>query len=265
MDLLTNLGSARGTGVRVAIVDSGVEPHHPWVGSRLVASYAVMPHPAGGYRVVEVHGSDLMGHGTAVAGNIRRFAPDVELISLQVLGGGLRADSEALLAALRWLVDQEDIHLVNLSLSTMREQFALRMGHVIDDLAARNVTCVCARGYHLTGRAYPTDFAATVAVSYKEMPMARLAYRPKDSVEFDASGVNIEIAWKTDAEHPGGVRVAQGSSFACPLVTGLSARMLSLQRDLTPYELKTLLKAYATKQDSGWWEPWMDDVAKRPV
>lgn len=262
-DLLTKLGAARGAGVRVAIVDSGVEPSHPWVGDRLLSSYAVVPNPGSGYRVVPVQGSDLMGHGTAVAGNIRRFAPDVELISLQVLGGGLRADSEALLAALRWLVDQ-DIHIVNLSLSTMREQFALRMGHVIDDLAARYVTCVCARGYHLTGRAYPTDFAGTVAVSFKELAPARLAFRPRDSVEFDAAGVNIEIAWKADDEHPAGVRVAQGSSFACPLVTGLSARMLSVQRDLTPYELKTALKSYATRQDEGWWESWMDDVANRP-
>jgi len=262
-ELLNELHAARGAGVRVAIVDSGVEGSHPWTGGRLVASYRV-DRAAEGYEVVESDAEDMIGHGTAVAGNIRRFAPDADLVSLQVLGGGLRADSEALLAALRWLVGQK-IHLVNLSLSTMREQFALRMGHAIDDLSARYVSCICARGYHLTGRAYPTDFAGVVAVSYKDVHPARLEFRPRDTVEFDASGVNIEVAWKTGPGAPPATRVVQGSSFACPLVTGLSARLLSLNPDLTPYELKTLLKAYAQRQAAGWWEPWMDAVAQPPV
>ena len=264
MELLTELHASRGAVVKIAVVDSGVEADHPWVGGRLMASYRVEK-ITDDYEVVPcAAAADLIGHGTAVVGNIRRFAPDVEIISVQVLGSGLRADSEALLAALRWLVSQ-DVHLVNLSLSTMREQFALRMGHAIDDLSAKDVSCICARGYHLTGRAYPTDFAGVVAVSYKELPPARLVFRPRESVEFDASGVNIEVAWKSAPDSPGATRMVQGSSFACPLVTGLSARMLALRPDLAPYELKTLLKAYAVRQADGWWEPWMDSVALPPV
>jgi subtilisin len=261
--LLNELHASRGANVRVAIVDSGVEGDHPWVGGRLTGSYCVEK-SLNGYEVVECPAVDMIGHGTAVAGNIRRFSPDADLISLQVLGGGLRADSEALLAALRWLVRQ-DIHLVNLSLSTMREQFALRMGHAIDDLSARYVSCICARGYHLTGRAYPTDFAGVVAVSHKELPAARIEFRPRDTVEFDASGVNLEVAWKTEPGSPPATRIVQGSSFACPLVTGLAARMLALKPGLAPYELKTLLKAYAERQAAGWWEPWMDAVALPPL
>ena len=263
MELLQELHGAKGAGVRVAIVDSGVEGSHPWVGGRLVANYRVEK-TAGGYEVVEGVPEDLIGHGTAVAGNIRRFAPEVDIINLRVLGGNLSADSEALLTALNWLVEQ-DVHLVNLSLSTMREQFALRMGHAIDDLSARHVPCICARGYHLNGRAYPTDFAGVVAVTYKELHPARLVFRPRDPVEFDASGVNIEVAWKSTPGEPPATRVVQGSSFACPLVTGLAAKLLSLNPELAPYEVKTLLKAYAERQATGWWEPWMDAVALPPV
>ncbi len=263
LDLLNQLHTARGAGVRVAVVDSGVEGTHPWVGGRLVANYR-LEKTASGYEVVEGEPVDLIGHGTAVAGNIRRFAPDVDIINLQVLGGSLSADSESLLTALNWLVSQ-DVHVVNLSLSTMREQFALRMGHAIDDLSARHVPCICARGYHLTGRAYPTDFAGVVAVTYKELPPARLVYRPRDAVEFDASGINIEVAWKSAIDGPPATRIVQGSSFACPLVTGLTARLLSLKPDLAPYEVKSLLKAYAERQAAGWWEPWMDDVALPPI
>jgi len=264
MDILNKLGDKRGKGVRVAIVDSGVEASHPWVGGKIVESYAVSKE-GDNYEVERTDGIDMIGHGTAVAGNIRRFAPEADLVSIQILGKSLRADSEALLEALRWLTEQEDIDVVNLSLSTMRVQLALRIGHAIDDLCANHVPCVCARGYHLTGRAYPTDFAGTVAVSYKEMRMAELQYRPKDSVQFDASGIDIEVAWRTEGKDKGPTRIVQGSSYSCPIVTGLVARMLSVAPNLAPYEITSLLKTYAERQADGWWEPWMDEVAEPPT
>jgi len=261
-EILDQLGGARGAGVRVAVVDSGVEPEHAWVGGRLVASFTVM-RTGSECQLLKTKGGDMFGHGTACSGQIRRFAPDVDLISVQILGGGLRADSESLVGALGWLATQ-DVHLVNLSLSTMREELALRIGHAIDDLSTRDATVVCARGYHRSGRAYPTNFASTVAVNYKPLPHARIEFRPKDAVEFDAAGAQMEVAWKSTREAPNATRVAEGSSFACPLVTGLAARIMSVKPDLTPYELKSLLKAYAQRQAGGWWEPWMGDVAKPP-
>jgi subtilisin len=262
LELLHDLHRSRGAGIRVAVVDSGVDPQHPWVGRRLKQSWRIEKVDAE-HRVLAGRADDIMGHGTAVAGSVRRFAPDAELISVQVLGGDLRADSEALLAALRWLVDQ-DVHVVNLSLSTMREQFALRIGHAIDDFSARGISCICARGYHLTGRAYPTDFASVVGVSYAELHPAVLRFRPRDTVEFDACGVNLQVAWKTQPGAPPATRIVQGSSFACPLVTGLAARILALRPGLLPYELKTLLKAYADRQAAGWREDWMNAVALPP-
>ena len=263
LEILDRLGDARGENVRVAVVDSGVEPQHSWVGGHLAASYTVVRNGAD-YQLIKSSGGDLMGHGTACSGQVRRFAPEVELISVQIFSGGLRADSGALLRALGWLAKQ-DVSIVNLSLSTMREKLALRIGHAVDDLNAADVAVVCARGYHSSGRAYPTDFASTVAVSYKDIHPARLEFRPQDPVEFDAAGAQVEIAWKSTAEAPNATRVAEGSSFACPLVTGLAARMLSVEPGLTPYELKTLLKAYALRQAEGWWEGWMDEVAEAPV
>lgn len=262
-DLLDDIGGAQGEKVKVAIVDSGVEPGHSWVGGKLFSSYAVME-ADGTYKLVPNKGGDVVGHGTAVAGQIRRLAPNADLISLQILGGGLRADSEALLGALRWLVAQ-DVQVINLSLSTMREQLALRIGHVVDELYAGNKTVVCARGYHRSGRAYPTDFASTIAVNYQKLKTSQLVFRPRDNVEFDASGTQIEVAWKSSESQPNAVRVVEGSSFACPLVTGLAARMLSAHPGLTPYELKSLMKAFALRQENGWWEPWMDEADKAPV
>src|SRR4051812_4340081 len=257
LELLNELAGARGARVRVAIVDSGVQKDHPWVGGRLVESYGV---GTDFMRIEKVEARDVFGHGTAVAGQIRRFAPDVDLISVRVLGGNLKANSQSLLTALRWLATRDDVNLINLSLSTMREQLALLMSHAVDDLYARCVPCVCARGYHRSGKAYPTNFAGTIGVTFKRLPEGKFEFRPRDNTAFDAAGVAVKVAW-----NDGGTREVEGSSFGAPLVAGLAARFMSLRPKLTPYEVKSLLKAYAERQATGWWEEWMAKTSEDPT
>ena len=140
-----------------------------------------------------------------------------------------------------------------------RLALALRIGQAVDDLYARNVCCVCAKGYQQDGRDYPTSFASTVGVTYAQLRTAQLQHRPSDLVEFAASGVGNTVAW----QH-GSTRRVTGSSYATPLVTALLARWLELDKTLTPYQLKTLLHAYATRQAAGWWQPWMEDAERTP-
>ncbi|MGH2543028.1 MAG: S8 family serine peptidase, partial [Ardenticatenaceae bacterium] len=59
-------------------------------------------------------------------------------------------------------------------------------------------------------------------------------------VEFSAPGMNVKVAW------PGGGYIrSTGNSYAAPHITGLVARMLSLRPNLTPYQVKTILRATA--------------------
>lgn len=250
-DLLDQMGSADGRGVRVAIVDTGVDGAHPWVGGRLVESHFVEDNGTGLPRVLPGPALDVCGHGTAAAAQVRLLAPMAEIVSVRVLSEDRSGTSEALVAALSWLTTQE-VNLVNLSLSTMRLGLAFRIGQAVDALHARNIACVCAQGYHKTGHDYPTSFASTIGVTYEELPAAGLFFRPHSLVEFAASGVDIDAAWLG-----GATRRVTGSSYAAPLVSALCARLLQLRPSLTPYELKTLLKAYAERRASGWNEPWM--------
>src|SRR4051812_5949757 len=97
-------GGATGRGVRVCVVDSGVEPDHPMVG-RLDGSWAMVE--AGDRYTVEADdGGDACGHGTACAGIIRRTAPDCEVHSVRVLGRDAAGTGRMLLAGLRWAVEQ---------------------------------------------------------------------------------------------------------------------------------------------------------------
>ncbi len=59
-------------------------------------------------------------------------------------------------------------------------------------------------------------------------------------VEFLACGVNVDLAW---LEHST-IR-ATGNSFATPHIAGIATLMLGAHPGVTPFELKSLLRASA--------------------
>lgn len=256
--ILESLGKHDGSGVRVAVIDTGVEHDHPWVGGKLAKSFGVKMFEDGRADIEPCEPLDVCGHGTAAAGQIRRVAPEAELISIRVLSESREGSSEALVSALQW-VAQQDVDVVNMSLSTLRLALALRIGHAVDELYAKHVPCICAKGYQQDGRDYPTSFGASIGVTYDDLEPAEMRYREGDMVEFVAHGVNSIVAWQN-----GGTRKVTGSSYATPLVSGLVARMLSAKPGMSVFEIKTLLKAYADQYAAGWRADWMADLSRRP-
>jgi subtilisin len=81
---------ATGAGVKVAIIDSGVDSAHPSVRG-LAGSVAVELDPAApdGARFIDGEHEDFVGHGTACAAIVRGLAPDAEIYSVRVLGANL--------------------------------------------------------------------------------------------------------------------------------------------------------------------------------
>src|ERR1700739_3997345 len=106
-------GGSTGAGVRVRILDSGVELDHPLVG-RVDRSVAVLRDEGGQRQVLDDAEGDLCGHGTACAGVVRALAPDVELTSVRVLGAGYKGGGEIMLHGLAWAIEQ-GFPIVNMS------------------------------------------------------------------------------------------------------------------------------------------------------
>lgn len=233
-------GGSSGAGVRVAVVDSGVDAGHPAVGG--VDGGVVVepdPHDAEQTRVVERPHEDLYGHGTAAAAIIRRAAPDCEIHSVRVLGSGLTGKAAVFAAGLRWAIEH-DMHVVNLSLSSRSVRHAGLFHDLVDEAYFRRVMLVSAIN-NVVAPSFPSQFSGVFSVAAHDgRDPFRFDVNPHPPVEFGAPGIDIEVAWTG-----GGFITATGNSFAAPHITGLVARILGKHRGLTPYEMKTVLLALA--------------------
>ena len=230
-------GGSTGAGIRVGIVDSGLESPHRLNG-RVVESVAVEL-VDGEPNVVPDDGADMYGHATACGGIILGMAPEVELVSIRVLGSDLRGKGAAFAAGLEWAIEN-GIDVLNLSLSSKSEA----MFSVFHDLVDQALLPRHPAGQRRQQRAaasYPSLFSAVVSVAaHGEPDPWRLYYNPSPPVEFGAWGVDVPIAWKD-----GGSTVATGNSFAAPHVTAMVALILAKHRGLTPFEVKPVLAAVA--------------------
>ncbi|HET7174227.1 MAG TPA: S8 family serine peptidase [Nocardioidaceae bacterium] len=232
------VGGATGAGVKVAVLDSGVEGDHPKVGA-LAGSVAVEIDAEGVPVFTEGPHDDLVGHGTACAGIIRALAPEVELYSVRVLGPNLRARSSAFCAGIRWVIDA-GMDVVNMSLSSRSEQFYDALHSLADEAYFRGVVLVCAAN-NMPGPTYPSEFASVVSVASRhDVEPTAIAYNTRPPVEFGAIGVDVEVAWLG-----GSSIVATGNSFAAPHVAALVALMRSKHPWLSPFQVKTALHAMA--------------------
>src|SRR5512137_40116 len=99
------MGGSDGSGVTVAIIDSGVERDHPAVGGKLVRSVKVEPGATPDDDPVvtdDPEAIDVVGHGTACAGIIHALAPGADLVSVRVLGPENRGKGIVFATGLDW-------------------------------------------------------------------------------------------------------------------------------------------------------------------
>jgi subtilisin family serine protease len=234
-------GDADGSGVTVAIIDSGVEGDHPDVGGRLVASVRVEMGEEDPIVSDDGSGLDVVGHGTACAGIIQGLAPGAEIISVRVLGPDNRGKGAVFAAGLEWAIEQ-GASVVNLSLSSRSDAFFDIFHELADRAYFANVLLVCAAN-NVPGPSYPSLFASVVSVAAHDLadPWTWF-YNPNPPVEFGARGVDVEVAWKG-----GGRMVATGNSFAAPHIAGLAALIRSRHPGISPFEVKTMLAATANE------------------
>jgi subtilisin family serine protease len=234
-------GGADGSGVRVAIVDSGIDADNPELGDCVDADGAIEFSVDGEGALVTREGphDDSFGHGTACAGIIHSLAPKAEITSVKVLGPGLSGKSIAFHAGLDWAVDQ-GFDVVNLSLGTRKRDWALAFHDVCDRGYFTNSLIVTAAN-NVQSVSYPSLFASVVSVACNttDDPL-RYHANPEPPTEFLARGINVPTLWKGHT-----TSVQTGNSYAAPHIAGLAALIRSKHPELRPFQVKTVLWARA--------------------
>jgi subtilisin len=227
-------GGSQGGGVRVCLLDSGVDGSHPRVGT-LDGSLEVVTDSDGQLTVAGTDPVDKAGHGTACASVIRSIAPAVSLTSVRVLTDATYGSGAALLAGLGWAIEQ-GFDLINMSLSTTKAQFCLTLRELADRAYFRRAVMV-ASAHNMPVQSFPWPFASVISVaSHDEPDPMTYYYNPSPPVEFYARGVKVDVAW------PGGGEIrTTGNSFATPHITAICALILGKHPTFTPFQLKSVL------------------------
>ena len=223
-----------GSGVRIAILDSGVEIGHPDFRGRQLDDDLVMDDVNLG-EFAEGEGEDTYGHGTAIAGIIWKVAPEAGITSFRVLGPKLAGRTAQV-----WLAANEAItrgfDIINCSFACGISGHLSLYKEWTDRALLKGVHVVAAS--HGDEPEWPAHFASVLAVDYAESEMdeGQISYSEGRMVGFTAAA-DGEVAWK-DGTH----RSMTGSSFAAALMTGIVARLLSVYPIRDPLLLKALLR-----------------------
>jgi uncharacterized NAD-dependent epimerase/dehydratase family protein len=239
-----DLSRYTGKGVRVAVVDTGIDVMHPDIGN-LQGGVEISIGSDGEPIYSDAYSRDVVGHGTACAAIIRKKAPAVELLSIKILNQDLSADVRALVAAIRWAMEH-GIHLVNLSLGTVEKWYLSVLQETCNDACRRGMILVA--GGHGSGwESYPAVFPSVIGVTSKSKGGAwSYVYRPGQPIEFAARGDSQRLAWK-DSRYV----FLSGVSFAVAQISGIVARILEGYPGAEVERVREVLIANASKDTSG--------------
>jgi subtilisin len=235
-----------GRGVKVAVIDSGIDNAHPEIAGS-VKGYVAIGVRRDGITYDTASHADAYGHGTACAGIIRRIAPDCEIYSIKILGPDLTGRGLAFAAALHWAIEN-GMQVCNLSLGTTMSEFSTIIRDLSHLALCRKIMLVAA-AHNSAGPSCPSMFASTISVAaftgdaHEQGGSDSYAYTytPRAEAEFGAPGYNVQVPWRD-----GAWTTASGNSYAAPHITGIVTKILASHPNLTVLQMKALLRALAT-------------------
>ena len=230
-----------GRGVRVAVVDSGIDTEHPDLKGKVKESVEAVAVEGR----IDFHPStsgDQAGHGTACAGIIASVAPDAELYSVKVLGPKASGSGDMFLVGLDYAIKQK-FKVINLSLGTTKRDFFGPL-HDLLDRAYQSGCIVVSAANNLPYPSYPSIFSSSVVSVIKRAggDPFNFGYRYGQVIEVVAPGVEVTTTWPG-----GGYRQLTGNSFACPYIVGIIALIVEAYPNLTPFQVKAVLFTIAQR------------------
>lgn len=231
-----------GTGIKVAVLDTGISAHQD-----LVISGGVSFDPS------SKSYNDNHGHGTHVAGIISAkdnsigmvgVAPDSQLYAVKVLGSDGSGLTSDIIKGIDWAISN-NMDIINLSLGSQDESVALK--EAVTRAINKGIVVVAAAGNdgHLnpTGDTvdYPASYDQVIAVGAIDVNNQIAPFSSNGpSVDVVAPGVSISSTLST-----GNYGEMSGTSMATPYVTGIVALYKEAYPNYTVSQIQDLIKSNA--------------------
>ncbi|RIH90942.1 Subtilisin BL [Calidithermus terrae] len=255
-----------GYGVKVAVIDTGIDLEHPALKEALAPAgewwdfYGNDPVP----QEEGVLGQGGYGHGTNVAGIVRQVAPRATLLPLRVLGPDGYGDVVAVAAAINWAV-VKGAKVINLSLGSDQKHDAIEQA--IRAANAKGVLVVASTGN--TGDTNVTFPASTMADDkngWKRLSVTSVNLADAKS-GFATYGKSVELAAPGENVYgpaPGLRKAAwTGTSMAAPMASGALALALGEELEVPAANLADELRVRSSDiYNNGLNEAYKDQVGK---
>jgi membrane-anchored mycosin MYCP len=252
---------ATGAGVRVAVIDSGVDAVHPQLRGHVAPGRDVLHGDRTGRQ-------DCVGHGTAVASIIaaqpapgvgfRGLAPGVTIVPVRVseqeeIDGRAQGDPGTpgkFAAAIAWAADPNGGRAQVINLSVVMTVDDARVRRAVADAIAGGVVVVAAAGNHAQEgdpTPYPAAYPDVIGVGAVGVDGQRAAFSQRgDYVDIMAVGDRVTVA----ARHAGHT-AGQGTSYAAPFVSATAALIEQRFPGSTPAQVARRLTATADPAPGG--------------
>ena len=231
-----------GQGVKVAILDTGIDLKHPDLQGNIKGGYnAVNPRRAP---------NDKNGHGTHVAGTVAALlngqgvvgaAPGASLYAVKVLGDSGWGWISDIIEGIDWSI-QNGMQVLNMSFGSSSDSQALHDA-IARAYQAGLVMVAAAGNSGCTGDTvnYPARYPETIAVAATDQTDTVTSWSScGPEVDLSAPGDQILSTYKK-----GGYATLSGTSMAAPHVTATAALVIAQYGTLSPDQIRSHLVSTA--------------------
>lgn len=261
---------SRGKGVRVAVIDTGVDVKNRQLAPAVDVKKGRNFLPPDlkddqGNKIArgrEDGTTDVVGHGTKVAGIIAArpakgtgfvgLAPEATIIPIQQNDAEGHGDTDTLADAINYAANEAKADVINISQDTVNPVTATsELKRAVDNALAKEIVIVASAGNDgLDGnvkKTYPASYAGVLAVAASDRNNERAAFSQSgDFVDVAAPGVDMV------STVPGGGHCADnGTSFSAPYVAGVAALIKSKHRNWTQEQITAQIMQTAERSIPG--------------
>lgn len=244
-------GCSRGRGIKVAILDTGIDWNHPDLTTNVKGAVSLVPGETA---------MDGNGHGTHCAGTIGAamngqgvvgVAPEAYLYGVKVLANNGSGQYSWIIAGINWAI-QNRMQIVSMSLGGSSAPTALQQ--ICNAAYNSGVLLIAAAGNAGPGMdtvSFPGKYRKVVSVSAIDGSNVIASFSSRGpEVELCAPGVQV-----LSTVPGGGYGQMSGTSMACPHVAGAAAVVWGAHRFATNTQIWNLLASTADNLGNPGWDP----------